>query len=372
VSQAQSFSDDLHTRAGGEPAEHGRNHTPTPDPGLRIDRIGDADVWWVPRPAGPRTSVRAAVIAGVLLAVGMGVAVVWTLRHGLELWPWPTVVPMTPTASQLAVRYLSLASAGLLYLVLRSLPGWLRVGRVLRFDESALEPRMEQNAWTEAACRLHRCTHLRRELYGPGRMPPWVEETDACIRPHLSSTRRVYVHYRDRDEPPRVPDRPEAGFTPCIVPVSVAGGWWMVPIVLVLTAAVLADLGTAIHRGSYGHLASVNFVVAATIVVAYLGTHLLALLGWRTYFRFAPGVAEVLNYRVWRSRPDVSTVQLREYDALVDVTGPSVVLTLVDRETRAWHRVWQLRNTAENREVCFRALLSRAEVPDLSREHLMG
>jgi len=341
-----------------------------PRPGLRIERIGDAAVWWAPRPAGPRTSVRAAVIAGVLLAVGMGVAVVWTLRHGLEPWPWPTIVPMTPTASQLAVRYLSLAFAGLLYLTLRSLPGWLRVGRVLRSDESAIEPRMKQNAWAEAACRLHRCAHLRRELYGPGRMPAWAEEADARIRPHLSSARRVYVHYRD--EPPLVPDRPEAGFTPCIVPVSVAGGWWMVPIVLVLAAAVLADLGTAIHRGSYGHLASVNFIVAATIVVAYLGTHLLALLGWRTYFRFAPGVAEVLNYRVWRSRPDVSTVPLREYDALVDVTGPSVVLTLVERRTRAWYRVWQLRNTAENREVCLRALLSSAEVPDLSREHLMG
>ncbi|MBN1512313.1 MAG: hypothetical protein JXB13_09885 [Phycisphaerae bacterium] len=337
---------------------------------MRIEPVGDAHVWWVPRPPGPRTSVRAAVSAGALLALGLGAAVVCTLRHGLELWPWPTVVPMTPTASQLAVRYLSLACAGLLYLVLRSLPGWLRVRRVLRSDEAAVGPCMEENAWAEAACRLHRCAHLRRELYGPGRMPSWTAEADVRIRPHLASARRVYVHYRG--EPPRVPDRPEAGFAPCIVPVSVAGGWWMVPIVLVLAAAVLADLGTAVHRGSYGGLASVNFVVAATVVVVYLGTHLLALLGWRTYFRFAPGVAEVLNFRVWRSRPDVSTVQLGEYDALVDVTGPSIVLTLVERDTRAWYRVWQLRNTAENREVCLRALLSGAEVPDLSREHLMG
>jgi len=357
VKPASSFRDDLHPETGRPPAELERNHSHRSDPGPRIERIGNADVWWIPRPAGPRTSVRAAAVAGVLLAGCMAGAVVWTWRGGLELWPWPTVVHMTPTASQLAVRYLSLAFAGLLYLTLRSLPGWLRVRRVLRSDESAVGPCMEQGA-------------LRRELHGPGRMPLWAEKADGLIRPHLSSARRVYVHFRDAV--PRIPERPEAGFTPCVLPVTVAGGWWMVPIVLVVAAAVLADLVTAVHRGSWGHLASVNFVVAATIVIVYLCAQLLALLGWRTYFRFAPGVAEVLNFRVWRNRPNVSTVRLREYDVLLDVTGSSIVLTLVDRRTRAWYRVWQLRNSAANREICLRALLSTAETPDLSPEHLMG
>jgi hypothetical protein len=276
---------------------------------------------------------------------------------------------MTPSTSQLAVRYLSLASVGLLYLVLRSLPGWVRAGRVIRADRRAIESRIKEGAWAEAACRLHRCTHLRRELFGPGRTPSWAKQADDRVRPHLSAARRLYVHYRD--PAPALPGRPEAGFTPRVVPVSVAGGWWMVPIVLVLAAAVLADVGAAVHRRAFAGLATVNFVVAATIVVVYLTTHLLALLGWRTYFRFAPGVAEVLNYRIWRSRPDVSTVPLRAYDTLLDLTGSSIILTLVERGARAWTRVWQLRNNTENRDVCLRALFSRAEIPGLSREHLV-
>jgi hypothetical protein len=334
-----------------------------------IQHLGHVEVWWIQRPAGPRTSAVAAAWAAVFVATLLGTALWWTWRREEPLWPWQTLTPLTPSTPQIAVRYLSIAAAGLVYIVIRSLPGWIRLIRQVQQDRRKAEELVDQHAWDEAGLRLHRGTQLLRELAGNRPPPDWAVGLDRRIREHLSMSRRVYVYYSGSR--PACPDSPEAGFAPRIVPVSHAGGWWVVPIVLVLAAGVFVDVGEAVRNAESARLTSFNFVLAAAIILVYAGMQAMALLGWRSYFRFAPGLAELLTYRIWRSRPYVDTIPLRSCDVMIDTTSWQIVLTLVDRGADACVSSYQVRRSPENLETCLRSVLSSAPIQSLSREELV-
>lgn len=325
-----------------------------------IELVGDVEVWWIDRPVPPRLSLRSFVVAFALITLPLLGITLWCERVGGEPWPWPTVGPLDPTPTQVAARYLLLALAGLAYLGLRSVSSWIRLARTARSDLRATRSRIASGEWPEAAVHLHRYATLARELWGRDPTGPEPARWDAEIRQHLSRARRVYVHFHQRR--PGLPDNVQAGFSPRVIPTRVGGGWWMVPVILVVAANVFSDLMTALNTGQWHQLVRIRFLVSSGVLVVYAGVHLLALMGWREYFRFAPGMAERLTYRVLRTRPEIEPIRLRTHDAFLDVTGWTVVLTLIDPGRR--HAVFscQLRNNAENVDSCFRALLSTAEL----------
>jgi len=227
----------------------------------------------------------------------------------------------------------------------------------------------ESGHWQEAGRRLHRCMQLARELTGTRPPPVWAVELDCRIREHFASSRRLYVYYsRSR---PACPASPDAGFAPRVVPVSQAGGWWVVPIVLVVAAGVFVDVSEAVRNAESAALLSFNFVLAAAIILVYGGMQVMALLGWRSYFRFAPGMAELLTYRIWRSRAHVDAIPLRECDVMIDTTSRQIVLTLVDRGADACVRTYTIRHTADNLDACLRSVMSAAPMQALSHEELV-
>jgi hypothetical protein len=144
----------------------------------------------------------------------------------------------------------------------------------------------------------------------------------------------------------------------------------MVPVILVVAANVFADLMAALQSGQWHSLVRFSFVLSSTILVVYAALHLLALMGWREYFRFAPGMVERLTYRLLRTRPEIEPIHLRDYDAFLDLTGWTVGLTLIDPRQRQTAFSCQLRNNAENLDSCLRSLLSAADVAPPPRDAL--
>jgi hypothetical protein len=331
-----------------------------PDHAGFIEPVGDVELWWIVRPAPPRLSLRTFGVATAVIALPLLGLLVGSGRFGGEPWPWPTVGPLDPTAAQVATRYQLLALAGLAYLGLRSVGPWIRIGRTLRSDLSAARSRVAAGDWTEAALHLHRHAVLAREFWGRDPRGPESTRLDADIRQHLGTSRRVYLHVHRRR--PALPDNVEAGFSPRVVPSSVAGGWWMVPVILVLAANVFADLTTALQSGQWHVLVRFSFVLSSAILAVYAAVHLLALMGWREYLRFAPGMVERVTYRVLRTGPKIEPIHLRTYDAFVDLTGWTIGLTLTDPRRNRTVFSCQLWNNAENLDSCLRSLLSVADV----------
>lgn len=319
---------------------------------MDIERVGSVEVWSVERPRGPRLSPRAALIAGVIVLPSFISALWWVHSRGERVWPWGTVTLLAPSVPQYLLRYLYLLTAGFFYVVAVSAPAWRRLARTAREDLDDARRLVELGEWPAAALHLHRHVLLR------GALDDDVVRLDQLISPHLQPGRRLYLYYWGT--PPTLPDSPEAGFQPRVVPVSTAGGWWTAGIVALVAVAMFGHLAGVLASGDWRSLARLNFIVEAGVVLAYGAVVMGGLLGRRAYFRFSPGVAELLRFKLRASATETQAISLRRCDVFLDLTGPGAVLSLADRASGRRMAEYELGRGREITETCLRAVLSTA------------
>ncbi|HUU84112.1 MAG TPA: hypothetical protein VM243_11470 [Phycisphaerae bacterium] len=328
--------------------------------------VGGVELWWVQRPPAPRTTVRRAVgVAGVFIPLCIA-AVVWAhyATHNVwDLWSWAYGDVSPPFA---AMRYLLIIAVALLYALLRSLPAWARGARTARSDLAAAEELARAGRWREAGLHLHRHCLLWCEVWS--RVPDQVRRLDNTIRAHLRPRRRLYIYYLKR--PPALPETPEAGFAPRVAPAAVVR-WWTVPVFLVLLATAYNELSAVLGGQPWYGLRAVNFLLLAVLVVAYSYLQVITVLGRRHYFRFAPGVAQYLTFGIIGRRAKVQAIDLRNADATLDLTGPSVILATIPSPPSSGSRCYHLARRADVIEACLRAALSTAAVREMPTVQLV-
>jgi len=319
------------------------------------ETAGDVEVWWIPRPAPPRVPVRTALLVGTVLLLFCSGMAAWSVAlsgDASDLWPW-SIGPIN--GAQIALRYLSILLVAWLYIVARSLPAWVRAIRQARRDLGDTQAFIGRGRWKEAARVLHRYCLMQQEVWG--RLPARVATLDAAIRPHLDARRRLYVYYTGG--PPPLPDTPTAGFAPRVVPAALVG-WWTMLIFVALAATTYAELTGVLRSQQWRMLRAANFVILAGCLGAYAYVYLITALGRQHYFRFAPGVAELLTFGVFRTRARVQAIHLRESDTVLDLTGSAVVLATFRPERRRGMQSHHLAKRPEVVEACLRAVLSTA------------
>lgn len=335
---------------------------------MKIETIAEVGVWWVQRPASPRVSPRVAWATACIILPPLAATLVWVHRSGEPLWPWSTLTPITASGRLYLLRYLMLLAGGLAYLLLSSAPAWLRVSRTARADIEDAERAVREGRWEQAALHLHRHALLRGDL---GRPPDArTEPLDHTVGPHLTPHRRLYLYYRT--DPPPIPDTPGAGFQPRVVPVSIAGGWWTGLIAALLAVGLVSELRDALVTGQWRMLLNVNFIVVAALLVVYAYLYTAGFFGRRSYFRFTPGTAELLHFKVRASRTRTETIPLRACDVCLDLTRPTAVLTFVDRAGGRPLADYHLTRDPQTIETCLRAVLSQAPIHPLPAGELAG
>ena len=333
---------------------------------MKLERVGEVSVWWVQRPAASRVPPRVALAAVFLIVLPLVAVLVWADARGERLWPWTTVMPILPGGLQYVLRYLLLLGGGVIYVLAVSVPAWARLTRTARADLEQATVDARAGRWVRVALHLHRYGILRGEL---GRRPdPVVDELDRAARPHLPSLRRLYVYYRNT--PPPMPETPTAGFHPRVVPLSVGGGWWTGAIVAVLAVGALADVRDAFVTGNWQALNNVSFIVVAAVLAAYAYVYAAGFLGRRSYFRFAPGSAELMQFKVRANKTRTETVLLRACDVFLDVTRSVAALSFVEHPGGRRIAEYHLSRDPQTIETCLRAVLSEAPVHSLPEGEL--
>jgi hypothetical protein len=248
-----------------------------------------------------------------------------------------------------------------------SAPAWRRLARTAHQDLNDARRFAERGEWQAAALHLHRHVLLRAELktstlakggYRGAPVDAEVARLDQYLAPHLSPGRRLYLYHSKT--PPVLPESPEAGFQPRVVPVATAGGWWTAGIVSLVAVAMFGHLAGALASGDWRSLARLNFIIEAGAVLAYVVVVMGGFLGRRTYFRFSPGVAELLRFKLRARSTETQAILLRRCDVFLDLTGPGTVLSLADRTTGRRVAEYELGRGAEVVETCLRAVLSTA------------
>ncbi len=328
--------------------------------------VGGVELWWIRRPAPARVTVRTASAVSLILLIMCSVAACWSVSLSGDVsgaWPW-SIGPIN--GAQIVLRYLSVLLVAWGYVVARSCPAWLRLTRQARADLVETERLVEARNWQDAARTLHRYSLLWTEVWR--RLPARGRQLDTVIREHLTSNRRLYIYYVDA--PPLLPDTPEAGFAPRVVPSAIVG-WWTMLTFLVLAATTYAELTGALRSQQWRALRAVNFLVLAACLTGYAYLYLMAVLGKRQYFRFAPGIAQMMAFGIVGTRAKVRSFHLRECDVVLDLTGASVVLaTPSGPDPKARHR-YHLARKPQVIDACLRAVLSTATVRDLPESRLV-
>ncbi len=326
-----------------------------------IRYVGTAAVWWIPKPKGPRMSVWAVLLAGaVILPLTIG-TLIYLYDMGLSLWPFGRRIT---TMAEIVLRYEMIALVCLVYLLLRSLPGWLRYRRLARRDARAIEDAIARERWEEAALRLHRYCLLVSAIWR--RIPPRAEAWDSLVRARLPRNRRVYVYYAT--EPPPLPSDVTASFTPEVFPPNQPSLWsavLLVPVALMLYLVIL-DIASS---GQWPRMLFFNVILLVVILVLYGGYFLLALLGRSRYYRFAPGVIQHVKFDMSHRRPRIETFDLRRTHLVIDLCGPSPTVTL--SEGGAGHVILRPRGGEDVHDAMLRAALSTAPSPPLPEEGLL-
>ncbi|NLX14505.1 MAG: hypothetical protein GXY44_12745 [Phycisphaerales bacterium] len=283
--------------------------------------------------------------------------------HHMDLSLWPFGRPIT-TLAEIVLRYEMIALVCLAYVILRSLPGWLRYRLLARADARAIEEAIARKRWEEAAVRLHRYCLLVSAIWR--RIPPRAVVWDNLVRPWLPRNRRVYVYFYA--DPPPLPQKVTASFAPEVFPPNQPSLWSAILLVPVAMMLYLIILDIA-RSGQWPQLLFVNVILLIVILVLYGGYFLMALLGRSRYYRFAPGVIQLIKFDLSRRRPQIETFDLHRVQLVIDLVGDSAVVTL---------------HTAGDRQVCLRlgggqevsdallrAALSTAPRPPLPEEGLL-
>ena len=339
---------------------------------MRIERVGDVSVWWIARPRGARLGPRTALAAALVILPLFVAVLAWVRLREERLWPWTTVTPMSPTAAQYMLRYFYLLLGGFLLAVVSSMPAWRRLRDLAQRDLRTARTCAEEGDWASAGLHLHRAAVLRAELgiRPSGDRDEEIERLDALIAPRLPPLRRLFIYHAAL--PPALPESPESGFQPRVVPISVAGGWWTAAIITIVAVAMLGHLSAALAARDWRALVNLNFIVEAAVLLAYGYLGLTGLLGRRRYFRFSPGVAELLHFKLRAGASETESIPLRRCDVYLDVTRPSAMLTLVDRDRRRRIAEYELGGGREVIETCLRAVLSVAPEHPLPKDELTG
>jgi hypothetical protein len=329
-------------------------------------RMGDVELWWLNRPARPRMSIRSAVI-GVCILIPISAAaagrVLAVTDDAESLWPWSDP---NASAEQIVLRYLFVLIVALFYALARSLPAWIRSTRQANSDLVEAEGFCDQGRWFEAAIRLHRHCVLRREVWR--RLPVKVRALDERIRPYLDHRRRVYIYFKGR--PPELPEFPEAGFSPMVVPTAIVG-WWSVPMIILLAATAYAELSGTLKSTAWTSIRAANFFVLAGLILIYVYLYAAAALGRRDYFRFAPGIAEFMSFGIIGRRAKVRSIRLRECDVILDLVGPKLTLATVPESPRQKQQQYILNKKPEVIEASLRAVFSTASIREMPNTQLV-
>jgi len=190
---------------------------------------------------------------------------------------------------------------------------------------------------------------------------------DGIIRKRLPRLRRFYIYFEG--EPPKEPMDASASFTPQVIPPphpSMFSALALLVIVILLYSLIL-DI---IKHGYWQRILLFNAVLLLLILIGY-GTYFLAvLLGKSHYFRFAPGIVQLIKYKLLFRRPAIETYRLGELDVVLDVSGSSPAMTFLN--TPGYKReTFRLSHGEEVIEALFRAVLSTAPSPPLPEENLV-
>jgi hypothetical protein len=328
----------------------------------RISYIGPTAVWWIPKPRGPRTSVRNSLLGWCFAGPVTIVTLLWIHAQGDPLWPF---MQNTTTPAQMVLRYEIFLLVYLTYISLRSLPGWWRYRRQARRDVHAIDEALRSETWERAALLVHRYCLCVYALWHrlPGRVTAW----DSVLQRKIGRHRRLHLYYSGA--PPVLPTNPRAGFTPEIVPpnqpskIALIG---LVPIALLLYLVILE----VVRRGQWELMLTFNVVLLFAVLVSYGGYFILALLGRSHHYRLAPGVLQVVRFAVIRRRPRIVTYDLRASDISLDVSAPWAVLHFGDAQSPR-RRSFRFPRTRGYVEAMIRAVLSTAPHPVLPSEGLL-
>jgi len=326
-----------------------------------ITYVGPAAVWWIPKPRGPRLSVWSVILAGAAILPLTAGTLLYLHDMDLPLWPFGRQIT---TLAEIVLRYEMIALVCLGYVLLRSLPGWLRYRRLAHQDAQAISAAIEGERWEEAAMRLHRYCLLVSAIWR--RIPPWAGAWDGLIRLRLPRNRRVYAYYNS--DPPFLPPGVTASFTPEVFPPNQPSMWsavLLVPIALLLYLIILDIAGS----GQWPRMLLFNVILLVVILVLYGGYFLLALLGRSRYFRFAPGVIQLVKFDLSRHRPKIETFDLRRTHLMIDLCGASPTVTIPTGNGR--HVTLRPRGGKDVNDAVLRAALSTAPRPPLPEEGLL-
>jgi len=327
-----------------------------------VTYAGAAAVWWIPRPRGPRISLLTAAITWLVALPITAATAVWSRAQSNPLWPF--VQPVT-SGSEMLLRYEIVLLVCLVYVTLRSLPLWYRHYRLARRDARAIDAAIAGEHWETAGLLVHRYCLMVSAIWR--RVPARVAAWDELLRRKLPRHRRLYVYYHRRR--PALPPDPTVSFTPAVIPPPQPSLWSalaLIPVALLLYPVMIEIL----RNRNWGLLILLNAALLAAILVSYGTYFLLTLLGRSYYFRFAPGVVQLVKYRLGRRRPGIESYDLRQVHAVLDLSSRWPGLTLLD--TPGYKReTFRLPRGDDVVETVLRASLSSAPSLPLPEEMLI-
>jgi hypothetical protein len=327
-----------------------------------VSYVGPVAIWWIPKHRGPRVSLLSAVIAW-LVAFPLLFATILLLHAGSKsLWPFgrPVSSPI-----EILFRYELILLVYLSYTTLRSFPVWIRCYQQAKRDGMSIESAIRAEGWELAGLLIHRycllATAIRRRV--PARVSTW----DGIVRSKLPRHRRLYVYFRNCA--PVVPPDARSGFTPAVIPPPHPATWSAAGVIVVamLIYLLIVDI---IEHGYWQRIVLFNAVLLLLILASYGFYFLSSLLGRAHYFRFAPGIFQLVKFAVFRDRPAIETFDLRSIDTILDLCSPWPAITLLN--TPGYKReTFRLSKGVKVREAIMRAVLSTVSSPPLPEDQLV-
>ena len=345
--------------------EHRTRRTRLAAPGVgdpRVTYTGPAAIWWIPKPRGPRVSLVTAAAAWLIGLSLTAATMLWSHSQSSPLWPFGRPVL---SSVEILLRYEIILLVCLAYVTLCSLRRWVQHIRVARHDARAIDAATRAERWETAGLLVHRYCLMVSAIWR--RVPALATSWDEILRQKLPRHRRLYVYYRG--PLPSLPTDPTASFTPAVMPPPHPSLWsaiGLVPVGLLLYWLVL----DVIQRGYPQRIVLFNAVLLGVVLLTYGSYFLLSLLGRSNFFRFAPGVAQLVKFGLSRRRPKIETYDLRQVHAVLDLSSRWPGLTLLD--TPGYKReTFRLPRGDDVIEAVFRASLSTAPTPPLPEETLV-
>ena len=310
--------------------------------------------------------MRRAAAAWAVIVLLILATIAFLMARAQPLWPWGFPLP---SRVHIVLRYELIAAVFLGYATSLSLSSWSLYRRLSAEDERNVQRFVDAGQWHAAARTLHRYCLLHSSVWR--KVPATVKRWDVVIRPHLPKKRRLYI-YHDWEKP-ELPPQPESGFAPEIVPLG-APAWWKGCAVLMLATFVYAGLTFAFRQPSPNRLRAltdINLLLMVGLLLGYGVSVGLNVLGRRKYFRFAPGLAQIMQFRIFHKAASVESVDIRAHDTFLDLSGSPVTLSFIHRDTREQRFAYPLPYKEETIRAALRSILSTAPTPPLPDEQLV-